>query len=321
MKLSELVELRNQLEQLDVDQAKLNAQIDLNKIMFVAQASTNADLLTKLQTNYQQVQTDFDQFKVTAQQILSDLNKQINEQASYWFQESYRLYDQEMSKFETTDYILNRRLTMPIDAMELIRGRLRMHANWKYPGMIIRPGLENFVEELVCYDPLYLVDQSHDLLLPCLQKFNPLYQNRLRSYSIKESLNLPILEKIPNNQFGVVFAYNFFNFKPLDLMRRYLTEIYQKLRPGGILIMTFNDGDQRRAVEEVENHFACYTPGRLVKEMSHSIGYTEVFRWSHPNEASMCIELKKAGDLASLRGGQTLAIVQDKIIDTNKKTL
>jgi hypothetical protein len=263
---------------------------------------------------------DFEQFKRTTQQIIANLNQQINKQGSYWFQESYRLYDQEMTKFETTDYILNRRLDLPDDARQAIKGRLRMHADWKYPGMIIRPGLEDFVEELVSYDPLYLVDQSHDLLTPCMKKFNTLYQNRLRSYAIKESLAQPILDKIPDNQFGVIFAYNFFNFKPFDLLKKYLTELHKKLRPGGVLIMTFNDGDHRRAVEEVENHFACYTPGGLVMEMALAIGFVETFRWSHPNQASVVIELKRNGELTSIRGGQTLAKIKIKSIDTKKKT-
>lgn len=315
MKLSELVELRNQLSATTVDHARSLAAAELNKFLYSAQLGVDDDLLEKLNTRYQEIQTSFEHFKTTLAEVKGSISKQINDQASYWFQESYRLYDEEMSKFETNDYILNRRLVLPDEATEMLRARLRMYADWKYPGMIIRPGLEDFIQELVSYDPLYLVDIDHELLLPTLQKFNQLYQNRLRSYAIKESLNEPILEKIPNNQFGVIFAYNFFEFKPFDLLKCYLIEIYQKLRPGGVLIMTFNDCDQRRGVEAVEHHFACYTPSSLVLELAHSIGYSEVFRWSNPTEASMCIELKKAGELTSIRGGQTLAKIKLKDVD------
>ena len=312
MKLSELVELRNQLESTKVDHAKALANAELDKLSYFVNAGASVELINQLQKNYQDLQSNFDQFKLTVNSVQQHITEQIDDHGAFWFQESYRLYDEEMSKFETTEYILDRRLVLPPDAIDLIKSRLRIYAEWKYPGMIIRPGREDFINELVSYDPLYLVDQSHELLGPALQGFNQLYQNRLRSYAIKESLSDPILDKIPNNQFGVIFAYNFFEFKPFDIFKQYLIEIYQKLRPGGVLIMTFNDCDNRRAVEAVEHHFACYTPGHLVLKLAQSIGYTEVFRWSNPTESSICVELKKAGELTSLRGGQTLAKIMIK---------
>jgi SAM-dependent methyltransferase len=315
MKLSELVELRNQIDSTFVEHARFLANAELNKLMYSAQSSDNTELISQLQTDYQEIQSKFEQFETTINSIQHHVVQQINEQGAYWFQESYRLYDEEMTKFETTDYILNRQLALPQEAIDVIKSRLRIYAEWKYPGMIIRPGKEDFIQELVSYDPLYLVDQSYELLSPALSGFNELYQNRLRSYAIKESLSVPILDKIPNNQFGVIFAYNFFEFKPFDIFKQYLIEIYQKLRPGGVLIMTFNDCDQRRAVEAVEHHFCCYTPGHLVLNLAKSIGYTEVFRWSNTTESSICVELKKAGELTSLRGGQTLAKIMIKSVD------
>ena len=321
MKLSELVALQNQLDALSVEHARGLAAAELNKYVYAAQLGVSEPLSQQLQQRYQEIQISFDIFRQAVDNIQAELKQQIAEQGQYWFQESYRLYDQEMSKFETTEYILNRRLELPSEATELLRARLRLYADWKYPGMILRPGLETFVQELVSYDPLYLVDQSHDLLLPTLGRFNELYQNRLRTYAIKESTTQPILDKIPNNQFGVVFAYNFFDFKPLDLLKQYLQEIYQKLRPGGVLIMTFNDCDRRRAVEAVENHYACYTPGQLVVSVAQAIGYTVNWQWQHDNEASACLELKKAGELTSLRGGQTLAKMQFKSVDNDQNSL
>lgn len=320
MKLSELVELQNQLDALSVDHARNLANVELNKYVYHTRSGVSESSAQQLQQRYQEVQAGFDNFRQAVADVRAEIKQQISDQGQYWFQESYRLYDQEMSKFETTEYILNRRLELPAEAMDLIRARLRLYADWKYPGMILRPGLETFVQELVSYDPLYLVDQSHDLLLPTLGQFNELYQNRLRTYAIKESITEPILDKIPNNQFGVIFAYNFFDFKPFDLVKQYLKEIYQKLRPGGVLIMTFNDCDRRRAVEAVENHYACYTPGHLVLSVADAIGYTVNWQWQHANEASVCVELKKAGELTSLRGGQTLAKIQYKTVDNDKNS-
>jgi hypothetical protein len=177
--------------------------------------------------------------------------------------------------------------------------------------MIIRPGLEKFVEDLVGYDPLYLIDQQHELLTPAVNKFSDEYQSRLRLYTVKESVDFEILDKIPNGQFGFCLAYNFFEFKPFEILKKYMTEVYQKLKPGGTFIMTFNDCSREKAVMLAEQRYACYTPGVLVKELATTIGYTQIFGWDNDGPTTW-IELRKPGALSSLRGGQSLAKIMYK---------
>lgn len=177
--------------------------------------------------------------------------------------------------------------------------------------MIIRPGIENFIDSMVALDPLYLVDLSHDYLAPALSKFNNQYQNRLRTYAVKEDLDQEILGQIPNDQFALCFAYNYFNFRPFEILKKYLDEIYQKLTPGGVFIMTFNDCDRASAVQLVENFYCCYTPGYLVRELAVSMGYEIEYSWNDPGPTTW-LELKKPGTLTSLKGGQTLAKVLPK---------
>jgi hypothetical protein len=83
-------------------------------------------------------------------------------------------------------------------------------------------------------------------------------------------------------------------------------EIYNKLRPGGILIMSFNDCDRVPGVTLVEQHLACYTPGHLIIQMAKNIGYECFYSW-HNGLANTYLELQKPGQLGSIRGGQSLA--------------
>jgi SAM-dependent methyltransferase len=115
----------------------------------------------------------------------------------------------------------------------------------------------------------------------------------------------------------LVFAYNFFNFRPFEVLRQYLTEIYQKLRPGGILIMTFNDCDRAKAVMLVEQHYCCYTPGYLVRELAQSLGYEIAFAWTDQGPSTW-LELRKPGERPGLRGGQALAKILPKPIAESK---
>jgi len=195
---------------------------------------------------------------------------------------------------------------------DLFRSRLRKYTDWKYSAMCIRPAMEDFVDDMVACDPLYLVDLSHDHLLPAMGRFNEKYQNRLRTYTVNEDLEQgEILGRIPNNQFGLVFAFYYFNFRPIEYIKKWLTEIYQKLKPGGVLLMTFNDCDRSSAIIMVEEMFCAYTPGYLIYELAASIGYEVEFSW-HDERPTTWVEFKKPGHLETLKGGQTLAKIVSK---------
>jgi SAM-dependent methyltransferase len=274
------------------------------------QATQLGEFAQRLQQQRLDIEQSFNQFEHTLNQLKQELKLLIESCEKPWFTESYRLYEQEMIH-ETTEYILNRRAEIAPETEAFYRTRLTRYNSWKHPAMIIRPGRETYIQEILGTDPLYLVDESHDLLLPALDLFNEQYQNRLRTYTINERNDPEILNKLPDGQFGLVFAYNFFNFRPFELIRKYLTEIYQKLRPGGVLIMTFNDCDRDKGVMLVEQHFCCYTPGYLVRELAQSLGYHIHFSWTDQGPATW-LELQRPGEFESLRGGQALAKILPK---------
>lgn len=315
MQLSDLIDFRNQLEKIASKDAKKNAGQELDIIRHLIEhpqqqtiepltASFN-DILANQQTEIMQA---FDNFHHTVEQAQQRVREQIAEQEKYWFQESYRLYEEEMC-YETAEHILSRRPALSPELEEIFRTRLGLYNNWQCPGLIIRPGEEQFINSLVAYDPLYIVDESYDLLKPALNRFPKQYQRRLRTYVVEERKSDIYLEKIPNDQFGMCFVYNFFNFRPFEVIKQYLQEIYTKLRPGGVLVMTYNDCDIGHAVRLVERHYACYTPGYLVRDLAESIGYEQTFIWND-GSPSVWIELRKPGTLSFLRGGQAMATVK-----------
>ena len=120
-----------------------------------------------------------------------------------------------------------------------------------------------------------------------------------------------MLDFLPGNQFGLCLAFNFFEFTPIEVIEQYLTAIFNKLRPGGVLAMTFNDCDRAHCVALVEKNFCFYTPGRRVKDIARSIGYRQMFEWTDAGNLTW-LELRKPGELKSIRGGQTLAKIIQK---------
>jgi SAM-dependent methyltransferase len=312
MKLSDLINYQTELATMSVVPVRQQADIDLEKINYLVghQSIQLAEHANTLQLRHKEIQQTFDAFETNLNELKLELKTLIETTEKPWFAESYRLYEQEMIH-ETDEYILNRRPEITSETEQFYRTRIVRYNSWQHPAMIIRPGRETYINELVASDPLYLVDESHDLLLPALSQFNDQYQQRLRTYAINERSGEEILVKLPNGQFGLVFAYNFFNFRPFEIIRKYLTEIYEKLRPGGALVMTFNDCDRAKGVMLVEQHFCCYTPGYLVRELAQSLGYRVTFSWTDQGPTTW-LELQKPGEFLSIRGGQALAKIIPK---------
>jgi SAM-dependent methyltransferase len=309
MKFSEIVAFKNRLDELVKEPAQKSVDFELRKILHLFDCQNEVDQ-TNLLTTYKDIHNSFDNFNRELMLLKDQIVEQIEQKEKFWLAESYRLFEEEIRQ-EHHDYILNRRGQLTAETE--LRSRLQMHAEWKYPGMIIRPGLETLITEMVSYDPLYLVDTSMDLLrkVPLVNNFTPEYQTRLRNIVVSETLEEEILVKVPNSQFGLCLVYNFFSFRPLEYIKKYLQEIYLKLKPGGILIFTFNDCDREAGVRLAETHYACYTPGKLIKQLTDNIGYSQIHSW-HNNGAMTYVEVRKPGNLTSMRGGQTLAKIMRK---------
>ena len=337
MKLSELVAFRNRLEELPVSAAEQAAQDKLDVLIHTVNhphAQSMGQLaepfVPALEANLKKIQAAFDDFSISVGQLKQQVRDQIAEQEKHWFQESYRVFEAAKDCEKTPQILHGRKVigTMSgrsilhtrkdattksertIESENTLRARLSAYADWRWPGMIIRPGLEDFIENMVGSDPLYIVDREHDLLQPCLDRFPQAYQNRLRSYTTNDWSDQPILGKIPNNQFGVCLACNVFNYRPLEIIRRYLEEIYTKLRPGGVLLMTYNDCDHAQAVMLAEQGFASYTPGYLIQDLTQDVGFELIYTWSDGGP-SVWLELHKPGQLLSNRGGQALAKIHN----------
>ena len=304
-KLSEFINFKNQLDLLSTNTIQAATDLELNKIMHLVNLENYDNLLDQRKID---IQKSFNGFELELTKVKDKVNQEIAILEKSEFQKSYTLYEGEHNN--PAEFILNLR-KHNIPNLELFQSRLSKYINWQHSAMIIRPGIESFIDSMVALDPLYLVDLNHDYLAPALSKFNSQYQNRLRTYTVKEELDQDILVQLPNNQFALCFVYNYFNFRPFEILKKYLDEIYEKLTPGGVLVMTFNDCDRASAVQLVENFYCCYTPGYLVRELALSIGYEIEYSWNDPGPTTW-LELKKPGTMTSLKGGQTLAKVLPK---------
>jgi SAM-dependent methyltransferase len=133
-------------------------------------------------------------------------------------------------------------------------------------------------------------------------------KRRLRYYTIDEQDQNP-LKDLPQQQFGFILASEFFNYKSIEVISKYLASVYSLLKPGGMLIFTFNNCDTVEGVRQVEANFSPYTPATKIKQIVYDIGYEIVAEFSRPPRLSW-LEVRKPGELTSMRNGQTLGSLQ-----------
>lgn len=317
MKLSELVSYRNHLEDITPSEQEIFLQQQIDPVVHSVKEnrfSTN-DHIMRISQAREDVSEKIKIFLNELETIKKSVDREIERMQPPLLSSSYSLY--ESMKRDSTDHILNRRINITNEIKNFVSSRLNSRSAWHHSAMIIRPGLEDWIEPMVAFDPLYVVDTSYELLSPARSRFNDLYQSRVRWTVVNENTEGSILTPIPDAQISFCVAWNFFHYKPFEVLKAYLTDIYQKLSPGGIVAFSFNDGDRRGGVDNAERMFMCFTPGKMIQSLAESLGYVFVMKHTIDNAVTW-IEFKKPGNRVSLKGGQALArvIPKPKPVDT-----
>ena len=190
---------------------------------------------------------------------------------------------------------------MHADVRKLVKGRLGHYVSWKHPALEIGPGDGLWTEDLVGFDPLYIVDVHEEFLNATKQRFSPEYQRRIRPYQIAHG----DLSALPKEQFGFVFAWNVFNYFSIDTIEMYLANIKPLLKPGGVVMFSYNNCENYKSVEMFENHFMTYVPNKDLMAVIKRQGYKVIAVRDEPTMTSW-VEISAPGELTSQRAGQTL---------------
>ena len=320
MNLGQLIRLSNQLENLTVSDLQNEALGKFSNIMYetnIPNAGVDEIFRNNLYEQNKVLQTAFINLEQDLADYKAEVKRLIEIEGIKWFQTSSARYEQELQTHTgqqpgAVNLHRNKPIVLSAETDKILKGRIDSYNHWQYPAMVIHPMMELFILNMVGHDPLYLVDESHDLLEYAMNHWNEGYRNRLREYHIEESFDQAILDKLPDGQFGFVLAYNYLNYRPYEIIKKYLEEIYQKLKPGGVVAFTFSDCDRFQAIQNVEQGISCYTPGVLIKGYAEYLGFEEIFIFQEEHSSSVWLELKKPGVLTSLRGGGSLAKILPK---------
>lgn len=306
-KLTELVRIREQLESVYSTDAIAELVGELKtKIIAVGKETILTDsgeTVLNLSKDLDRIQTDLDFCQDRFDLIIEKINQDIQQEAQKFYTDNYSLELQVES--EALENIRKVRVMTLSDSLkETIINRIQLHTDWHYPSLEIGCRDGEWTGYMVAADPLYITDQYRDFLESTLSCFTPEYQRRLRDYLVRDT-NFGAL---PQSQFAFVFCWNFLNYRSLDTIKEYLKAVRDLLRPGGVFMFSYNNGDRHEQAGYAEGHWMSYMPKSMLIPMCESLGFEILHSEDTRNEGTAVswIEVKKPGELTTVKAHQVM---------------
>lgn len=233
---------------------------------------------------------------------IANINGKINSITHQLFNGNY---DLEIRDGGIENVRNHRRIHINSDIEQDVKQRILLHTNWRYPSLEIGCRDGEWTQYLIAADPLYVMDKYTDFLESTKSKFPESYQRRLRTYQL---INHNLLE-LPQNQMAFVFSWGYFNYVSIDTMKQYLIHVLNLLRPGGIFMFSYNDGDTPQGAGMAENFAQTYMPKSMLLPMCESLGY-EIHKESNYSNNISWVEVKKPGVLHTVKAHQVMGKIE-----------
>lgn len=315
MKLHELINFRNSL-QTAIDLESMAAVIEQNKqklkivsLEVKPEYQKSVDLIID---KYDKIQKDLSTPLEDAEILLNQIQDEIKELSSKFFASNYDLEmtfpNNSMLPQNIRNYRHWRRIRMDLDDSpdKHLLSRIFRHSNFKYPALEIGCRDGEYTQYLVASDPLYIADVHEEFLQSAVSQFHEQYTSRVRKYLIRDNK----IEGLPTNQFNLIFSYNFFNYLSFDSIKQWMLSAYQWLRPGGVIIFTYNNSDIGVGAAYAESCFMSYVPRSMLVPMCESIGFELIDHRDYDPNISW-VEFKKPGELKTVKASQALGEIKN----------
>jgi hypothetical protein len=316
-KLSELVKFRNDLR----DTIK-----DLSIDDIISEKKRLTEII-RCRHNLPEYDSYIDGF-VSAYQNLLDKNNNIINVILESIKKVEGDIDLQVKNLIQTKEITSQFLSINPDLENLIQTRIGGYSDWRFPGMQLHcryfqnsnnkilseyANSRERINSMVANDPLYLIGNDMELLTKSIISYPEIYQRRLRLYKITDD-NLTVL---PQNQFGFSLCWDFLNYLPTDQIEKYLRSILCLLRPGGVLMFSYNNCDIERSAQMVDENEACWITTPILHKMISDIGFEIItFIDVEANDIRKTWvswgEIKKPGELHTTKRQQAVGMVLTK---------
>ena len=308
MKLHELVDLKNRLLEFKHSETMFfNADLDkfttlLNLIGVTSFPDNRNELyptITTINHSYSDLKTKLDRFLETVDNRIHAITKD-------WYKMGYLTNTGAgCSQLDVLGERSLREGNTPYDVKSRIHGLISKYTNDAYPVLEIGPGDGVWTDYLVAGDPLYILDRHQEFLDSTKNKYPEQYKNRIRAYKVLHG-DLPDSDcsVLPESQFNFIFSWNVFNYFPLDYTTAFLMSSFKLLRPGGVMVFSYNDCEDVHCAKFAEIGHASWMPKTVLKNKILELGF-EIVNLDSENGWHWA-EIRKPGELKTIKVHQSL---------------
>jgi SAM-dependent methyltransferase len=106
-------------------------------------------------------------------------------------------------------------------------------------------------------------------------------------------------------QFGFVLAMNVLDYYPLDFTTEYLRQVYNVLKPGGVMLFTYNNSEDFHCATYVDRGFKAWQPETTMIQICKDLGF-EIIKSESADHHVYWLEIKKPGTLQTVKTHQAL---------------
>jgi len=309
--ISELVKIREQLSSI-YNTAPIAKCVDLldeslrgisGEIAIPEIKNDVAELVDDLNTVHTKLKFNNDRYRA----LIDQIDHLIQAESTKFLTENYSL--ELRVKDEAVGNIRKIRvLDIRPEIEEVILNRIGLYTDWRYPALEIGCRDGEWTKKMISADPLYITDHYRDFLESAVKDFPEENQRRIRPYLTKDA----DLSMLPQAQMAFVFCWNFLNYRSLDTVKEYLKSVKEVLRPGGVFMFSYNNGDMYECAGYAEGHWMSYIPKSLLVPMCESLGYEVVHTQESRGDGTALswIELKKHGELNTVKAHQVLGEIK-----------
>ena len=166
------------------------------------------------------------------------------------------------------------------------------NAIWQHGSLEINPGDGYFSDLMNAADPQYCIVANRQVEQAIKGKFNEFYSNRrLRCYTD--------IAQIPDNGIGFATCINLYEYLPVDNIKYISSHTFDKLKPGGKFLITYNDCEQRYSLEMLDHEARCLATKTLIQGLHYGMGYDVLDSGSTNDGVWSYMLLQKPGTLTS----------------------
>lgn len=232
---------------------------------------------------------------------ISKIDKQIEDKVS-------SLPVQGFAGLPPTSMPFDRTQTLPTNVRKILVGQLRRYSNWRYPGMTILNHDTDFTKHLAQCEPLYLVSNEQLYINQAMENYTDVYKTRVRPYLVHGDIDF---HKLPHGQFGFIFCWNTFEHMQASSIETYMLWFSHLLRPGGTLLMSYNDADTVMGAQKVDWGGSDFTTRRSLAFAAEKVGLNlhKAMTFSTDSGEISWLELQKYGELETIKVHPTMGIV------------